>query len=116
MTIRAQVITVGFCHRGSEHNHSNLSLFYVLTALALAITEQVVLPEGLHLEFIPRSSPELQPAQRLWSLTNESIANRSFKALDQLEEMVFHRCRNLLNQRELIRGLTYFHWWPKVAA
>jgi transposase len=64
-------------------------------------TDQVVLPEGLHLEFIPRSSPELQPAERLWPLTNEPIANRSFKSLNELEAVIFHRCRTLLKQHDV---------------
>ena len=79
-------------------------------------TEQVVLPPGLHLELMPSYSPELQPAERLWPLTNEPIANRSFVNLDELEETVFQRCRTLLKQRQFIQGLTCFHWWPKVAA
>ena len=62
---------------------------------------------------IPSHSPELQPAERLWPLTNEPIANRSFKSLDELEELLFHRCRNLLSQQDLISHLTFFHWWPR---
>lgn len=58
----------------------------------------------------------LQPAERLWPLTNEAIANKLFQTLDELEEVLFQRCRALLKQQDLIRGLTCFHWWPKVAA
>lgn len=71
------------------------------------------LPEGIDLIYLPSHSPELQPAERLWPLTNEPIANESFENLDQLEEVLFHRCRSLLEERDLIRGLTCFHWWPK---
>ena len=45
---------------------------------------QVRVPEGLYLEFLPSHSPELQPAERLWPLVNEPIANRSFQNLDEL--------------------------------
>ena len=79
-------------------------------------SSQVKIPEGIHLEFMPSHSPELQPAERLWPLTNEPIANRLFKTLDELEEVLFQRCRALLKQQDLIRGLTCFHWWPKVTA
>ena len=78
-------------------------------------SEQVQVPEGIHLEFMPSHSPELQPAQRLWPLTNEPIANQSFETLDDLEQVLFHRCQVLLKQRELIRRLTCFHWWPRTA-
>jgi transposase len=77
---------------------------------------QLQLPEGLHLEFMPSHSPELQPAERLWPLTNEPIANRSFETLDELEEVLYERCRDLLKQPELIRRITYYHWWPTTAA
>ena len=36
------------------------------------------IPSGLDLIFLPPKSPELQPAERLWPLTNEPIANRTF--------------------------------------
>lgn len=77
---------------------------------------QVQLPEGLHIMPLPPYSPELQPAERLWPLTNESIANQSFPSLDALEEKLFHRCRTLLGQQALIQGLTNYHWWPQTAA
>jgi hypothetical protein len=65
---------------------------------------------------MPPNSPKLQPAERLWPLTNEPIANSTFDTLDQLEEVLFQRCRTLLQQRDLIHGLTCFHWWPLTAA
>lgn len=79
-------------------------------------SEQVKVPEGIHLELMPSHSPELQPAERLWPLTNEAIANKLFPNLDELEEVLFQRCQILLKQQDLIRRLTCFHWWPKVAA
>ena len=36
---------------------------------------EVRLPEGVHLEFLPSGSAELQPAERLWPLSNEALAN-----------------------------------------
>lgn len=79
-------------------------------------SEQVEVPEGIHLVFMPPHSPELQPAERLWPLTNEPIANHSFETLDELIHILFERCRALLKLPELIRGLTNFHWWPQIAA
>lgn len=49
-------------------------------------TAQITLPEGLDLLFLPPKSPELQPAERLWLMTNEAIANKSFESLDAVEE------------------------------
>jgi len=47
--------------------------------------DQVELPQGLELVFLPPRSPELQPCERLWPLSNEAICNRHFDSLDQLE-------------------------------
>jgi hypothetical protein len=40
----------------------------------------LVVPEGLHLLFLPSHSPELQPAERWWPLSNEPLANRVFSS------------------------------------
>jgi transposase len=80
------------------------------------ISEQVVVPEGLHIVLMPPYSPELQPAERLWPLVNEPVANRTFKNLDELEEVVYRRCQTLFKQKDLIRGLTHFYWWPHSVA
>ena len=50
------------------------------------------MPEGIHLEFLPSHSPELQPTERLWPLANEAVANRRFESLDELEEVLIERC------------------------
>ena len=79
-------------------------------------SEQVEIPEGIHLEFLPSHSPELQPAERLWTLTNEPIANRSFESLDEVEEVLIQRCRQIIDQPDFVRGLTNFSWWSELAA
>lgn len=71
------------------------------------------LPLGLHLEFMPAYSPELQPAERLWPIVDEPLANRSFTNLAELEEILHTRCQIILQQPELVRGITNFSWWPQ---
>lgn len=56
-------------------------------------------------------SPELQPAQRLSELADEPLANRRFDSLDELEDVLAHRCQTLITMTEQIRGRTYFHSW-----
>ena len=77
---------------------------------------EVEIPEGIHLEFLPSGSPELQPAERLWPLTNEAVANRLFEELPEMEDALVDRCVELLEQAETIRDLTNYHWWPQAAA
>jgi transposase len=76
-------------------------------------SEKVVIPDGLHLLFLPPYSPELQPAEHLWELTDEAIANHHFQDLDALMDVQAERCRRLQERPELIRKRTHFHWWPE---
>jgi hypothetical protein len=48
-------------------------------------------------------------------LANEAVANRLFEDLDGLEEALVKRCVALLEQAELIRSTTLYHWWPDAA-
>lgn len=72
-------------------------------------------PEGIHLEFLPPRSPELQPAERLWPLSKEGVANRHFEGMDDLKQTLVERCVALGEQPEIIRSYTRYHWWPEAA-
>ena len=74
-------------------------------------SQELVVPEGIHLLFLPPYSPELQPCERLWPLTNEGVANRSFPSLDELDTAQDERCVVLQYQPDVIRSATHFHWW-----
>jgi len=84
----------------------------VVDRAAWHTSPQLELPKGIHLLPLPTASPEMQPSERLWPLLNEGLANRSFKDLPTLERGMSRRCRQLLNQQELIKKLTFYHWWP----
>jgi len=74
--------------------------------------KKITLPEGIHLFYLPPYSPELQPAERLWTLVDEPVVNRWIKRIDDLENIIVERCRNLMTMPEVIRGRTLFNWWP----
>jgi transposase len=63
----------------------------------------------------PSGSPELQPAERLWPLSNEAVANRPFEDIGEIEEALVERCVQLHGQSESVRNLTNYHWWPQAA-
>lgn len=69
-------------------------------------------PDHVYLLFLPAYSPELQPAEHLWPLTDTALANRHFADLDVLEEAQSARCVTLKAQHDLIRSATHFSWWP----
>lgn len=56
---------------------------------------------------------ELQPVERVWTLLNEPIANRTFRDLDELQDVAVHRCRQLAANNDLIRRHTCFYWWKE---
>lgn len=70
-------------------------------------------PEHVHLLFLPAYTPELQPAEHLWPLTNTVLVNAHFASIDDLEEAQAARCVALQARPDLVRSATLFHWWPK---
>jgi transposase len=111
----------------------NIELFSVeLEAFAQAVgagpTKQIVLvldgagwhnsprvrvPEHVHLLFLPPHSPELQPAEHLWPLTNTVLVNRHFASIEELEDVQAQRCVALQARLDLVRSTTLFRWWPQ---
>ena len=85
----------------------------VLDGAGWHVSPDLAVPEGIRLVFLPSDSPELQPAEHLWPLTNEAIANKHFGTLDELEETLAARCRVLAAQPGTLKAHTLFHWWPK---
>ena len=79
------------------------------------VSPKVRCPTGLALRFLPPYSPELQPAEHLWQLTDIPLANRCFDSLDDLEQVLIDHCCWLERQLDLVRSATCFHWWPQVA-
>jgi transposase len=94
-------------------NSSNRVLL-VLDQAGWHVGKDLVVPDGLELMFLPSHSPELQPAERLWPLTSEAVANRSFADLDALEGVLADRCVVLGSEWDRVRALTLFSWWPRV--
>jgi transposase len=76
------------------------------------IAHDLALPAGVDLIFLPSYSPELQPAEHLWALIDEPLANRAFADLDALEAVLVERCRTLEADRPRIKTHTRFPWWP----
>ena len=73
----------------------------------------LAVPDGIRPVYLPPYSPELQPAEHLWPILDEPLANQYFETLADLEHVVTERCR-VLNGDQLKPG-TNFHWWPKPA-
>lgn len=112
-TVNVEAFELALCAFAQEHhlgpdNHMAL----LLDQAGWHTSSRLVIPEGLPLLFLPSHSPELQPAERLWPLCNEPLANRVFASLDELDQVQADRCRRLQAHPEIIRGRTSYHWWP----
>jgi transposase len=75
-------------------------------------TQRLHVPDHVHLLFLPPYSPELQPAEHLWPLTNTALTNRHFSSIEELEDAQAQRCVALQAHPDLIRSTTRFHWGP----
>jgi len=87
----------------------------VLDQAGWHVSSEVEVPDGLHIVFLPPYSPELQPAERLWPLSDEALVNEHFATLETLMETQSEHCRQLQKQAEIIHTRSHFHWWPKIA-
>lgn len=87
----------------------------VLDGAGWHTSPDLVLPAGIDLVLLPPASPELQPAERLWPLVNEPVANRVFADLDALDDALVTRCQVLRADPHPIRNLSRYRWWPSDA-
>lgn len=92
----------------------NNQVILVLDGAGFHNEKGLSVPKGVHLVFLPPYSPELQPAEKLWPLSNEGIANEYFPTLDELEEKQCQRCQKLREMKEKIKNTCLFNWWPRL--
>ncbi|MDQ3655821.1 MAG: transposase [Chloroflexota bacterium] len=75
--------------------------------------KRLVVPEGIDVVFLPPASPELQPVERVWSLVDEPVANRTFADLNEMTGILVTRCPVLRTARRQIKAHTDIHWWAR---
>jgi transposase len=73
-------------------------------------SKKAKIPDGISGEFLPAYSPELQPAERLWTLVDEPLVNEYFETIEELEEVLALRCNVLREMKAEIKNLTHYHW------
>lgn len=75
---------------------------------------KLVVPEGIELVRILPNTPELNPSERLWLPLRESVSNRCFQQIEEMEEVLLTEMQQLSTQKEYLSGLTNYHWLPSV--
>jgi hypothetical protein len=91
----------------SKTNMDSLSVRSLVVSQSLQVTKAVHICQDL---MNPPYSPELQPAERLWSLVDEPLINEYFESIEEMEEVLTKRCCMLENMTEEIKNLTNYHW------
>lgn len=115
-TVNAEVFSLALANFAKEIGAGTKKrVLLVLDGAGWHKAKKLRVPEGIHLEFLPSHSPELQPSERLWPLSDEAVANRHFEEIGDLEEALMDRCVALREQPEVIRSYLRYHWWPDVA-
>jgi transposase len=70
----------------------------------------LVVPANVVVHYLPPCTPELQPAEPLWPLVRESLANRSLGRIDRLRNITRARMDYLTNHPEVVQPRVGFHW------
>jgi hypothetical protein len=74
------------------------------------IAKDLQIPANVRLFGLPPCTPELQPAEHLWPLVREALANRDFDHLVGLAAKLRRRCNWLAEHPEVVQGPVGFHW------
>jgi hypothetical protein len=73
------------------------------------VAKRLVVPANVVLRRLPPCTPELQPAEPLWPLGREAVANEGFDDLEGLQRPLIPRCCWRMDHPEVVRGAVGFH-------
>jgi hypothetical protein len=74
------------------------------------VAKALRVPANVRLYPLPPCTPELPPAEHLWPLVREALANRDFEHLVGLAAQLRRRCDWLARHPEVVKGAVGFHW------
>ena len=72
--------------------------------------DDLAVPPNVPPHHLPSCTPELQPAEPLWPLVREGLANKTFPTLAALADPLERRCRWLAGDTATVKGAVGFHW------
>jgi transposase len=74
------------------------------------VARRLVVPANVVLHFLPPCTPELQPAEALWPLIREAVANRSIGRIDRLRALIRARLKYLAENPAVVQSVVGFRW------
>jgi hypothetical protein len=73
--------------------------------------DDLKVPAGMHIEFLPAYSPELNPAEGLWGHLHEKyMDNQLFSSIAGVENTICDGLQDMATVPDTIRSLTLFDW------
>jgi hypothetical protein len=74
------------------------------------VARRLAVPPNMVLHFLPPCTPELQPAEPLWPLVREAVANRTIGRIDRLRSILRGRLAYLAGHPEVVGPVVGFRW------
>ena len=74
------------------------------------VAKKLAVPGNVVLHHLPPCTPELQPAERLWPLVREGLANKTFDDLPALEAKLQRRLAVLEADVDQVQAVVGYHW------
>lgn len=109
--VNTAVMTVALKQFAAEMNPDGSKVIVLLMDRAgWHVSHALQVPDGLVILPLPAHTPELQPAECAWPLVWESVANRPFTELPQLQKKLIRRCRYLLDCPDVVKDAVGFDW------
>ena len=86
----------------------NVIALMVLDGAGWHLSGKLEVPPNIVLVVLPPYTPELNPAERLWTFVREATHNEAFEDLSALERRLCERCVELDAQPEVISSATAY--------
>jgi transposase len=74
------------------------------------VAKRLAVPANVVLHFLPPCTPELQPAEPLWPLVREAVANRLIGRIDRLRVILWARLGYLARNPDAVQPVVGFRW------
>jgi hypothetical protein len=74
------------------------------------VARRLAVSANVALHFLPACTPELQPAEPLWPLVREALANRSVGRIDRLRAILRGRLAYLADHPEVVQPVGGYRW------
>jgi len=90
-----------------NRSRKSKTILLVMDRAGWPMSERLVISSGIYVEYLPAYSLELQPAERLWSVTDEPLVNKSFDAYTRLGNSSRRTLSNFIDNYDLTNQKSY---------